>query len=641
MPREIGPFLGTAVLPFALILYLGLKGGGYDSIVRNEVGIALWWILLIGAAAGLLPLRRPPLWSLLALGLLLAFAAWTTLAIGWSESAERTVAEVARVLALLGVFAVAVALQGPKGLRRTVGAAAAAVAVIAAAALGSRLQPSWFPDNETARFLDTAESRLSWPLNYWNGLAALMAIGAPLLLSLASAARTVLIRALAAAAIPVVTLALFLTLSRGGAAELIVALVVFVVLASHRLAVVPTVLAAAAGSALLIVAAAQRDELTDGLSSAPALTQGDELTALTLIVALGTGLVVAAGTLAHRSGLVSMPEVPRRTAVILTALAGLVAAVTFFATDGPGAVDRGFEEFKSAEGSAGNDLARFQSVNGSLRWQIWTSAREANASEPWLGIGPGTFEYWWSRNGTESNFVRDAHSLYLETLGEAGIIGLTLLALALLALVTGGLARLRLATGGERILLAGALASMSAFVVAAAIDWVWELTVLPVLFLLVAAAAIAGRRRRAGESREALAPQLPIVVRAAVALLSVAAIVGLAIPLSSTQELRASQQAAEASAVDTALERANSAADLQPFAASPRLQRAQVLELDGRLAEASAAARKATLEEPTNWRTWFVLARIEAARDRVDPALNAFLRARELNPRSPVFQEQP
>ena len=95
-------------------------------------------------AAGLLPLARIGRTGWILLGLLAAFAVWTALGIGWSESAERSVIELARVPRILGVLALALAVQGRDGLRRTVAAVGAAIAVIAAIALLSRLHPAWF-----------------------------------------------------------------------------------------------------------------------------------------------------------------------------------------------------------------------------------------------------------------------------------------------------------------------------------------------------------------------------------------------------------------------------------------------------------------------------------------------------------------
>src|SRR5688572_13063409 len=40
--------------PFALVVYLALRGGGYDAVVRMEVGIGAWVLLALVALAGVL-----------------------------------------------------------------------------------------------------------------------------------------------------------------------------------------------------------------------------------------------------------------------------------------------------------------------------------------------------------------------------------------------------------------------------------------------------------------------------------------------------------------------------------------------------------------------------------------------------------
>ena len=53
----------------------------------------------------------------------------------------------------------------------------------------------------------------------------------------------------------------------------------------------------------------------------------------------------------------------------------------------------------------------------------------------------------------------------------------------------------------------------------------------------------------------------------------------------------------------------------------------------------TAAAADATDAEPTNWRTWAILARIEARRGRAEAATRAYVEAQSLNPRSFLFTE--
>jgi cytochrome c-type biogenesis protein CcmH/NrfG len=128
------------------------------------------------------------------------------------------------------------------------------------------------------------------------------------------------------------------------------------------------------------------------------------------------------------------------------------------------------------------------------------------------------------------------------------------------------------------------------------------------------------------------------VIRAAVVAVAAASLVAIAIPMAKTAFVRESQQDAGGAALSAALSDARDAESVEPFAARPRLQQALVLELSGDLDEAAAAARDATREDPDNWRNWLVLARLEAERGRAADAVDAYRKARSLNPRSPLFQ---
>src|SRR4051794_9025738 len=77
-----GPAVSAWLTGFTLTAYLALSNGGYDTIVRNQVGVAIWWIVLVASAAGLVRARVPPAaWA--AIGLLCAFCLWTGLSTGW------------------------------------------------------------------------------------------------------------------------------------------------------------------------------------------------------------------------------------------------------------------------------------------------------------------------------------------------------------------------------------------------------------------------------------------------------------------------------------------------------------------------------------------------------------------------------
>jgi hypothetical protein len=638
------PAIAAWTLAFSVVVYLALSNGGYDTIVRSQVGIAVWWIVLLGALAGVLPMRFGVA-GWVAIGLLAGFAAWTGLAATWSESAERTVVELGRVAAYLGVLVLAIALQGRAAARHTIAGVASAIGLVTLLAILSRLHPQWFPANDHVEFLSAVSARkLSYPLNYWNGLAAFAAMGVPPLIAVALAGRTLAGQALAAAALPLSALCVYLTISRGGALTLAVGVIVFLVFVPRRLDALASLLVSSAGAVILVIAAGQRDAVQDGLMTPAAIDQGTELIWLAIIVCSGVAcLQVAIGLMAHH---VERPArlAPSPRTVTVSALAMLaVAGVLAVAAGVPGMAQNRWREFKApvtaaALASEDNVFSRLSGVNGSGRYEYWQSARDANATAPWKGIGPGTFEFWFSRHGTSAGFVRDAHSLYFETLAESGIVGFALLGGLLAFMLVVAVARAMRAPPALRIWTAAAVGGLAAFLTSAAFEWVWEIAAIACVAMLLGAVILAGREpERQIEAPVAAPPSRSIVPRVVLAVLAVVAICAVAVPMAGALATGDSRQAAAQGRLDSAIEDARTAQRLQPYAATPLLQRALVLEEANSLAAAALAARSATAEEPTNWRTWFVLAHIEARRGSAVAAVDALRRAKRLNPRSPLL----
>ena len=624
------------VLPFVLVVYLALKGGGYDQIIYGQVGIAVWWLVLVGAAVGLFPVSRIPRAGWFGLALLGAFALWTALGIGWSSSSERSVSELGRIATYAGIFALALVAQGADRLRRTMNAVGAGIAVVAILALLSRLHPAWFPTNETAQFLPLTRSRLNYPLNYWNGLAALIAVGIPLVLVAAHRARTVPMQGLAAAALPAMSLAALYTFSRGGAIEIAVALIVLFALHPRRLSLLPTTVVAAGGTAILVAAATQRDALEAGLTNAGAHSQGNEMLAMTLVVCAGVGLIQVAIALASRHKLTPRISVSRRQATVVLAAALVVAIAVAFSAGLPSYISDRWQDFQRPHSPNATGVQRFDSASGSGRYQAWRAAVDANSTDPLKGIGPGTYEYWWAQHGTIPSFIVNAHSLYLETFGELGIIGLVLIVSVVAAPLAVGIRKSMQARfdHGRAAQLAGAVAALAAFAVAAGIDWVWQLPVIPAAFLLLAAAVLAaGVRRPAIRAARSLVPRIALVV------VALASLVATAIPLAGAESLRTSQDEVRSGNLAVALDDARTAHNIQPYSASASLQEALVLEAAGDLRGASAEAKQATNEASTDWRNWLVLSRLEAERGDAKASVEAYRRAKSLNPRSQLFAQ--
>src|SRR3954471_5520046 len=187
MPAWSAPAVLAWGMGFALVAYLAFSNGGYDTVVRNQVGVAVWWLVLVGALAAVLPGRIPRA-GWVAVGLLGAFVLWTVLSTGWSESAERAWGGAGKVATHAGVLAVGRAAPRRAAARHTLNGVACAIGVVGVLTLLSRLHPTWFPANDQGTFLDNT-SPLAYPLNYWNALAALMVVGVPLMLAVAAGAR--------------------------------------------------------------------------------------------------------------------------------------------------------------------------------------------------------------------------------------------------------------------------------------------------------------------------------------------------------------------------------------------------------------------------------------------------------------------
>jgi hypothetical protein len=621
------------LLGFGLVVYLGLNGGGYDPIVRSQLGIAIWWGVLLGLAVGALPLNKLEHGSWIALGLFGAYVGWVALSCIWTDQTHNTVEDVGRVVAYLGVFVLALSIRGRKGARRMVSAVGAGIVVIGLVALLSRLHPAWFPGaQETVNQFQSNRFRLAYPLGYWNGVGSLVAIGLPLILYLASSARHAVTRAVAAAALPAMALTIYFTFSRGGTLAAIVAVLAFLALAHDRLPKLATVLCGGAGAVILIAAAHQRQALADGLGTPLAHHQGNEVFAMALVVCAGVGFIQAGLTLALRYGERPAWTMPSR-GVSATSLGAIiaVAVVAAIALGAPGKASDAWSEFKAAEGTT-HSAARLESFSSTGRWPLWSSALDQNGTAPLIGTGSGTFEGWWAQHkDRKGGFVEDTHSLYLEALGDLGIVGLALLVGFFGWILVAGGRRCLESARQRRTQLAAALAGCVAFCLGVGYDWLWQIAVLPIVFLLLASVLVS-----AGEHSRRRS--VPLGLRLGGVGVAIAAMVAIAIPLSSAQALRKSQDDFRAGNLSSALSKAVEARRAEPYAARPRTQEALVLEARGQLGPAVAAIRGATRVEPKEWRSWVVRSRLEAEAGHPHASLFAYRKAHSLNPDSWLFQ---
>ncbi len=228
-------------------------------------------------------------------------------------------------------------------------------------------------------------------------------------------------------------------------------------------------------------------------------------------------------------------------------------------------------------------FSRLQAANGNSRYQYWQSALHAAETHPWRGIGPGTFQFWWAQHATSPGFIRNAHSLYFETLAETGIVGLA--CSRVLLWLAGVAVRRALREPPEvRVWLAGATASLAVFAFAAALEWVWQLAAIAAAALILGAVIVAGRgdydrigstpNPRHGAGRTTL-PRAGLV---ALALFALGAVL---VPLAGERAIRASQAAVTRGDLSAALTDSREAQRVQPYSSTAHLQEALVLEAAG------------------------------------------------------------
>ena len=580
---------------------------GEDAQAHQKLAVIAAGAIPIGIAFRVIPRAWPTreAWPLFAgLAVLLALSG---LALAWSASAERTVAELARVagfsaVALLG----SVLLSRRRWKEAAMGAIAGATAVCALAAT-SRV----FPDLVSPGPLDLGGDRLAYPFGYWNALAAWCAIVAVMLLALSAAGSKRGVGAAALAALPLVGVCLYLTYSRGAFLAVAGGAATVLLLTANRRRVVAHALLATTATAVVVSVIEANEEIAEGTGGSGGL-----------LVAAVLATACAACWWGSRTIRLERPGARGARSVRAgSARAGAVLAVVVVVLVPLGYSLAGSEPV--AISATGDATGRLLTLDGN-RPAYWAGAVDAFADQPLQGVGPGTFEFWWAANGTESELVRDAHSLYLEQLAELGILGL-----AGAALAAGGLLWLTLAPvrTGDRSPLAIALPAAGVVLVAyLGIDWVWESNAVMTLGIICAVCGGASTARSV--TRSSSRPGTVAILALAGVGLGLAAV---QVPgLTSGGRIERSNVALLSGLDDRAAELADEAIDAAPWAASPYVQRAIVAAERRDYATAADAMRDAIDREDQNFRLWLNLASYEARRGDVEAAREAFARAASL-----------
>jgi O-Antigen ligase len=579
-----------ALLALVSIGVVAADQGGYFPTTWGWTALAFLWV------AGLTIVLRPTIRVSKAGALFLfgwaALLAWIALSTLWSIDLAATVLEVERTLVYASAAAMFVLVCNRRSQRPLLGGLLCAIGAVSLFSLGTRLFP-----NVLRVYDPTAAKRLAQPLGYWNGLSSFTALGAVLAFGFATQARTLAARAAAAALLIPLLATFYFTFGRSGWVALAAGALVAIGLHRRPLRPLALLVALAPLLALDIWLSSRRHGLTHAHATlARATRDGHALALRLLILALAAAAIVAVFWLVERRTTFGRSvKVAFALSLVVACIAG--AALVFSHYGGPVSLtQRAWRNFKAPPSRTTNLNKRLFTLSGNGRYQLWKIALDDARDQPWLGSGAGSYERYFLRHQPRDVArVRDAHSLYLETLAELGPLGL-----ALLVVVLG--TPLAVAVKRRRPITAFAAGAYVVFLVHGATDWDWELPAIT-LAALVCAVAMLLDERGARQTKRSSATVRSLAVAAAAG-----AGIFTAVGLLGNSALAASRSDLAAGKIAAAQEQARRAASWAPWASDPWDILGDAQFAGGERVGARASYQKGLSIDRNDWNLWFDLA---------------------------------
>ena len=467
--------LGIAALVFAVAYW----NGGYGLTSRTMLAVGSWLLIMVVVGVGGVPSGRLSRAAVLMLCTFGLFALWTLASTSWAANPERAFAEFNRVSLYYAILLLSVLVVTARRASRFADGLLLGIVAIAVVASASRFFPHLFDAHRLAIAIPGAETRLSFPVGYWNGLGMFVSLGFPLCLRCGLEARTAVVRGAAVAALPLLTTVVYLTSSRGAVITTAAGIVVFLSLAGaeDQRRLVAACAAGSVGSALAVIVLAQRHTLVDGPVDKLARAQPGKVGCGSRTCRLGARRRLVRNRGPRDSPTRSSSPAPR--------------APGRRRPDRGGRCRRGAEPpgraLRGVQAHPGRDVRErpfpIRQRQRSMAVLGCRSRPVSRGAAAWRGAG--SYESWWAQHASFTYFLQNAHSLYLEVLGELGAVGLLLLGVAFAAGLVGGIDRVRSGRAGLRATHAALMAVFVAFLVGAAVDWIWQLAA-------VAAVALAG-----------------------------------------------------------------------------------------------------------------------------------------------------
>jgi O-Antigen ligase len=601
-----------AALVAAAIVAAAFAQGLFNPTGYAATSIIIWAAVIAGLVSRALPTGRVSRLSAAAGLCIAASAVLAAVSISWASDQGRAFDEAVRASFYVGLFVLVVCTGTRRDRSEWLAGLTIGLGLTAIIALFSYLQPGVLDSGQSD--VPNAVGRLAYPVGYWNGAGALLAVTAVLLSYAGTFGPTRALRSVAVAVFPLVVLALWLTSSRGAGIAMGVGLCLLVAASPDRPRQLARVMVGAVGAVVLILVAGQLGDLTSGPDHAAMRSDGDLMTAIAVPVAAATG-VLAWWSDGRRPRL----HVSRRLGAILGAILLIGIGVGVVAAD-PGKRLNQFERTPYARNGVAVDAADLSS-NG--RWQFWGQAIDAFESNPLGGVGAGGFEDWWARHAPVAIFARNPHSLPLQQASELGVPGLLLFSGFLVAL---GVAAVRCLRARLTADVSALLAVVATGAIGAAVDWTWEIPAVFGPVVACAALLLASARSRP------LARDGYLLGVATVAAAWIAIVAGGLVVLTQI-ELDRSRSAAADGRIAEAIHRAEQAHTVTPWSAEPFIQLALLQEDAGNLEQALGLLKEAESRDSDDWRLPLIEASLQSQRGDTRAIRAALARAVALSPK--------
>lgn len=599
---------------------LGAANGGYFPTSWGWAGVAFAWVVAVALVLGV-PLALTRL-EILFVGGLGAFGIWVALSMLWTDSVTSSALETERALVYpLGVLA-ALLLTRRSSVRMLLGGVLVSITLVCAYSLATKLLPEGLGSSTDA----IVGQRLAAPLGYWNALGIFAVMGALLALGFAARAHARWARAAAAASLVILAPTLYLTFSRGAWIALIVGTVVTIAIDKRPLQLVATLFVIGTPSGLAVLFAS-RSDLVDLGRAATVAHDGHRIALLVaLLMVIAVIAVVALGALEEH---IEVRGSWRRitAAAVLAATLGCAVAVTARYGSPPTLVNKAWRAFNApsptVHGSLNNRLFNLSSSGRNVQYRAAVNEFKRHRL---IGSGAGTYERYWLKERPLGIWqIRDAHSLYIETLGELGVVGLLLLVVALATPL------LALRRAFRHPLASSAAGAYVAYLLHAGFDWDWEMTAVTLAALLCGAALL-----RLG-SRDATRPPARTTARAAVLTAAVAAGIVSTVGLVGNTATAKSARDVRGERWVQAERNASTARTWAPWSATPLVWLGEAQVGRNELSAARGNLRAAIAKDPGNWEVWFDLA-LASPRGGLEQR-HSLAVALALNPLSPEVRE--